>query len=95
MEQMIPQILSYIPESFYILIFVLYVIGFILKQSRIEDEYIIFIILFASLVFSVFLGGFNVNSIMYGILLTACPVFINNVVKQLGKSIEKAKHEEE
>lgn len=88
MEQMIPQIISFIPESFFIIIFVLYALGYIVKQSKVPDEFIIFIILGASLVFSCLLGGFNVNSIMYAILLTVCPVFIENVMKQIGKITE-------
>lgn len=89
MEQIIPQIITFIPESFYIVIFVLYVLGYIIKLSKIPDEYIVFILLAASLIFSVLIGGLSVESIMYGILLTACPVFINNIVKQIGKKNEE------
>lgn len=82
MENIIPQISSVIPESFYIVALALYALGQIIKSTAIPNKYIIFILLGASILFSLMVGGVNINSIMYAIILTASPVFLDNIVKQ-------------
>ena len=43
MENIIPQISSVIPESFYIVALTLYALGQIIKSTAIPNKYIIFI----------------------------------------------------
>lgn len=96
MEQGILQFFQLIPTEFYIIVGVLYVIGYILKSSEmIPNKYILFILLILGIVFAVFKGGFNVDSIMYGIILSIAPVYINQFYKQGKEVILKPKQEEE
>lgn len=86
----ITQIMDMIPADFYIVAVVLYVLGMILKRVNvIKDELIIFILLIASVLFTVWKGGFSPETVMYGIILAGVPVFVNNIFKQSEKLIAK------
>jgi hypothetical protein len=62
-------IMSFIPEQLMIIVVTLYVLGFACKSTpKLEDRYIPIILLAIGIVFSVCLVGFNVTSIMQGIL---------------------------
>lgn len=79
----ISQIMNMIPNDFYIVGVCLYVLGMVLKKVNfIKDELIIFILLILSIVFTVWKGGLAPETVMYGIILTGVPVFVNNIFKQ-------------
>lgn len=72
-----------IPEQMYILIASLYVLGVLLRgNSYTNNEMIPFMLLSVSILFSIFIRGFNVDSIMQGILCTGAAIGINESVKQ-------------
>lgn len=79
----ISQIMELIPKDFYIVAVTLYVLGMVLKRVNfIKDELIIFILLVLSVLFTVWKGGFGADTVMYGVILTGVPVFVNNIFKQ-------------
>lgn len=79
----ITQIMEMIPADFYIVAVCLYVLGMVLKRVNfVKDELIIFILLICSVLFTVWKGGFSPETVMYGIILTGVPVFVNNIFKQ-------------
>lgn len=83
MDQGIMSFINLIPKDFYIIVGALYVIGMMIKKSElIPDKFILFILLALGIIFAIFKGGFNVDSILYGIILSAAPVYINNFIKQ-------------
>ena len=72
-----------IPEQMYILIASLYVLGILLRgNSHTDNEMIPFMLLSVSILFSMFMRGFNVDSIMQAILCTGAAIGINESVKQ-------------
>ena len=76
----ISQIMELIPQDFYIVAVTLYVLGMVLKRVNfIKDELIIFILLILSILFTVWKGGFGADTVMYGVILTGVPVFVNNI----------------
>lgn len=94
MEQGIMQFFQMIPTEFYIIVGVLYVIGYVLRSTEvIPNKYILFILLILGIVFAVFKGGFNIDSVMYGIILSMAPVYINQFYKQGKKVILDPKEE--
>lgn len=94
MEQGIMQFFQMIPTEFYIIVGVLYVIGYVLRSTEvIPNKYILFILLILGIVFAVFKGGFNIDSVMYGIILSMAPVYINQFYKQGKKVILDSKQE--
>lgn len=79
----ISQIMEMIPKDFYIVAICLYVLGMILKRVNfVKDELIVFILLIASILFTVWKGGFGADTVMYGVILAGVPVFVNNIFKQ-------------
>lgn len=79
----ISQIMELIPQDFYIVAVTLYVLGMVLKRVNfIKDELIIFILLILSILFTVWKGGFGADTVMYGVILTGVPVFVNNIFRQ-------------
>ena len=79
--------LSYIMENKLILIPVLYIIGYIIKNtSLIKNKYIPLILLGIGIILSVFMGGDTiVNNIVQGVLVTGATVMTNQIIKQAGK----------
>lgn len=79
-------ILSYIIDKCLILIPVLYIIGMAIKGvPNIKDWIIPYIIMVFGVAFAVFLNGFNVDSIIQGILVAGATVYANQLIKQTGK----------
>jgi hypothetical protein len=76
-------IMSFIPEQLMILVATLYVLGVACKSiPKLDDRYIPIILLAIEIVFSVFLVGFNVTSIMQGILCWGVAIGVNQTYKQ-------------
>lgn len=81
------EFINYITENALILIPVLLVIGAILKNTeRIKDKYIPVILLPIGIALSVgIMGGFSVDSVIQGILVTGAAVYGNQLIKQISK----------
>ena len=81
-------IVSYIVENSLILVPCLLVLGSILKGTeKVKDKYIPLILLPLGIVGAVAIGGFNVDSIIQGILVTGASVYCNQLFVQ-GKKAE-------
>ena len=79
-------ILSYIIDKCLILIPVLYIIGMAIKGvPNIKDWVIPYIIMVFGVAFAVFLNGFNVESVIQGVLVAGATVYANQLIKQTGK----------
>ena len=80
-------IVSYIVENSLILVPCLLVLGSILKGTeKVKDKYIPLILLPLGIVGAVAIGGFNVDSIIQGILVTGAAVYCNQLFVQGKKS---------
>ena len=74
---------SYISNDLLVLLPVLLVIGSILKGTqKIKDKYIPVILLPFGIVLAMLMGGFNVNSVVQGILITGTSVYCNQLYTQ-------------
>ena len=79
--------MEYIIDNCLILIPVLYVIGAVFKGIEvIKDKYIPLILLPIGIVLAVAIQGFNVNSVIQGILVVGVTVYGNQLFKQISKS---------
>lgn len=77
---------KYIVENAFVLIPVLYILGNILKSLQfIPDKYIPLGLLVLGILLACALLGFNINSVIQGVLLVGVTVYSNQVVKQLFK----------
>lgn len=80
------EILNYITENALILIPVLLIIGQIIKNiDKIPDKWIPVILLPVGIVGAMALGGWTVESIIQGVLVTGAAVYGNQIVKQIKK----------
>lgn len=80
------EIINYITQNALILIPVLIIIGYIIKQIKfIADKYIPLILLPLGIVGAMALGGWTFDSAIQGVLVTGAAVYGNQIVKQLGK----------
>lgn len=78
--------LSYVVDNCLILLPVLYVIGMAVKGvPNIKDWLIPYILMVFGVAFAVFLNGFNVDSIIQGILVAGATVYTNQLIKQAEK----------
>ena len=84
MENMNEMILNYIVEDGLILIPVLYVIGYIIKNTNIlSNRWIPLVLLVIGIIFSIFLlNDPIVDRVIQGVLIAGVTVFINQVKKQ-------------
>lgn len=84
MENTNEMILNYIVEDGLILIPVLYVIGYIIKHTNIiNSRWIPLVLLFISVIFSIFLlNDPIVDRIIQGVLITGVTVLIDQIKKQ-------------
>ena len=74
---------KYLYEGTLILIPVLNVIGWILKNTQyIPDKYIPLILLPLGVLGSLGIMGFNVTAVLQGVLVTGTAVYSNQLVKQ-------------
>lgn len=74
--------LNFVMEQALILVPALFIVGELIKKSAILDKYIPLVLLVLGIVFSVFLLGFNIESVIQGILVTGAAVFVDQVAKQ-------------
>nr|WP_312213922.1 phage holin family protein [Clostridioides sp.] len=75
-------IMSFIPEQLMIIVVTLYVLGVACKSiPKLGDRYIPIILLAIGIVFSVCLIGFNVTSVMQGILCWGVAIGVNQTYK--------------
>ena len=84
MEEMNEMIFNYIVDDGLILIPVLYVIGYIIKQTNIlSNRWIPLVLLVIGIMFSIFLlNDPIVDRVIQGILIAGVTVFIDQVKKQ-------------
>ena len=84
MEEINEILLNYIVEDGLILIPVLYVIGYIIKNTNIlSNRWIPLVLLVIGIIFSIFLlNDPIVNRVIQGILIAGVTVFIDQVKKQ-------------
>ena len=84
MENMNEILLNYIVEDGLILIPVLYVIGYIIKQTNIlSNRWIPLVLLVIGIMFSIFLlNDPIVDRVIQGVLIAGVTVFIDQVKKQ-------------
>ncbi|WP_024622159.1 phage holin family protein [Metaclostridioides mangenotii] len=76
-------IMSFIPEQLMIIVVTLNVLGFACKSiPKFDDRYIPITLLAIGIIFSIFLVGFNVTSIMQGILCWGVAIGVNQTYKQ-------------
>ena len=80
-------IVSYIVEKCLILVPCLLVLGSILKGTeKVKDKYIPVILLPLGIAGAIALGGFTVDSVIQGILVTGAAVYCNQLFVQGKKS---------
>ena len=84
MEEINEILLNYIVEDGLILIPVLYVIGYIIKQTNIlSNRWIPLVLLVIGIIFSIFLlNDPIVDRVIQGILIAGVTVFIDQIKKQ-------------
>lgn len=77
---------SYISNELLVLLPVLLVIGSIIKGTqKINDKYIPIILLPFGIVLAMLMGGFNVNGLVQGVLITGTSVYCNQLYVQSSK----------
>lgn len=77
---------SYVTEQALVLIPVLYLIGVLLKATpNIPDWLIPYILGGLGILGAIFLLGFNVQSVIQGILAAGASVYVNQAIKQAKK----------
>lgn len=77
---------AFINESALILIPITYIVGLFIKSVEyIKDKYIPLILLCIAVILSCCLNGFNIDSLLQGILCAGVAVFCNQSIKQLLK----------
>lgn len=86
--QFIQLAMEYISENVYVLVPVLFFIGFLLKQTpKVEDWLIPYLLTLSGIGFSFGLLGVNIEAIIQGILIVAVTVFIHQLLKQAVQKI--------
>ena len=79
-------LITYVTENALILIPVLIIIGYIIKNIQFSpDKYIPLILLPFGIVGAMALGEWNVQSAIQGVLVTGAAVYGNQIVKQISK----------
>lgn len=78
---------TYVNTESLVVIPMLYVIGMMLKgTNRVTDNYIPLILVVIGIAICIGINGFNVNSIIQGVLVTGVSVYTNQLIKQVSKS---------
>lgn len=73
---------KYVVEEAGIMVVVLLVIGAFLKQSKVPDSFIPWILLAIGVITAVALLGFNVQAVLQGVIVTGLAVFGHQLFKQ-------------
>lgn len=77
------EFVDYLVQEAIILIPVYYFLGFVIKGSKIKNDYIVFIILAVSLIFTpLYLGGYTPENIVQAVLVVAVSTFADQIGKQ-------------
>lgn len=82
-------LMDYVVEQAFVLVPVLYVVGAILKQSKLKDWLIPWVLLICGIVGAITFIGFNANAIIQGILVAGVTVFGNQLIKQTTEKKEE------
>jgi hypothetical protein len=78
---------KYLVDNAYVLVPVLYILGSIMKDSKfIADKYIPLCLLILGILFACGWLGFDMGSVIQGVLITGITVYSNQVIKQLQKN---------
>lgn len=86
--QFINLVLEYISENVYVLVPVLFFIGFLLKQTpKVADWFIPYLLTFVGISFALGLLGVNIEAVIQGILVAAVTIFIHQLLKQADQKI--------
>ena len=72
----------FIAEQFLFLLPVLWIVGMLLKNSKIQDWLIPWVILIVSIIFVMGFGGISWNNFFQGILLAGAAVYGHQLYKQ-------------
>ncbi len=84
-------LMDYVVERALVLVPVLYVVGAMLKQSKIKDWLIPWMLLVCGIAGAIALMGLNANAVLQGVLATGAAVFGNQLIKQ---TTEKSKEQQ-
>ncbi|MFS0820584.1 phage holin family protein [Bacillus sp. 1P02SD] len=85
-------LLQFLNENYYMLVPVLWVIGFFLKQTpTIPNWSITWILLGVSLVGGAVLFGFTAEAVFNGVIAAGVAVFGHQMVKQTAEAMERKK----
>lgn len=77
---------QYIAENALILPPFLYVLGMIIKNTeKVSDKFIPIILLPMGILGAIGIMGFNLDSVVQGVLITGATVYTDQLVKQSGK----------
>lgn len=74
---------TYITQQALVLIPVLYIIGYIIKKSQINDKYIPILLMVIGVTFAMAALGASVESAIQGILVAGTAVLGNQVYRQM------------
>lgn len=85
-------LIKFVPEQLLIVVAALYVLGLFLKNSKVKDYLIPWILLIVSIVSSVAIGGINMTSVLQGIICCGVSVLSNQLIKQ--STIKKKEDQE-
>lgn len=80
--------IKFVPEQLLILVVALYILGIFLKNSKIKDEIIPWILLVVGVGFSLAIDGLHAVSILEGIICAFCSIGTNQIYKQTLKNKE-------
>lgn len=80
-------ILEFVTEQAYIMIPALWVMGYVIKNTKlIKDKFIPLSLLVVSVAFSpILLGGYTAENIVQAVLVAGGAVFADQLIKQSGK----------
>lgn len=77
---------EYIDPSLYILLAACWVLGYILKKTpRVPDWSIVYVITVFAIVVALFMLGFDVKSVLQGLITGAVSVYGSQLIKQAQK----------
>mgnify|MGYP000465869647 CR=1 FL=1 len=80
------EIINYLVEESIVLVPVIWIIGTFLKKTpRVPDWIIPWVLLVVSIVISIIKLGFNIQSVIQGILVTGAAVLGHQLVKQTAR----------
>lgn len=85
-------LIQFVPEQLLIVVAALYVLGLFLKNSKVKDYLIPWVLLIVSVIASIAIGGINITSVLEGVICCGVSVLSNQLVKQ--STIKKKEDQE-